>query len=67
MIRTVFVDAACFVSLINPRDQMHQTAINALSAVDGAELLTTDAVRYSITTPSVGITSGAKRYESSKI
>ena len=44
MIRTVFVDAACFVSLINPRDQMHQTAINALSAVEGAELLTTDAV-----------------------
>jgi uncharacterized protein len=44
MIRTVFVDAACLVSLINPRDQMHQPAIEALSAVEGAELMTTDAV-----------------------
>jgi uncharacterized protein len=44
MIRTVFVDAACLVSLINPRDQMHQNAIEALSMIEGAELMTTDAV-----------------------
>ena len=30
MIRTVFIDAACFVSLINPRDGMNQKARNAL-------------------------------------
>jgi uncharacterized protein len=44
MIRSVFIDAACIVSLINPRDQKHQTAQDALNEVRGAELVTTDAV-----------------------
>ena len=44
MIRTVFIDAACLVSLINPRDQNHQKARDALSGVQGAQLVTTDAV-----------------------
>jgi uncharacterized protein len=44
MTRSVFIDAACVVSLINPRDQMHQAAQNALEAVRGSELVTTDAV-----------------------
>ena len=44
MIRTVFIDAACLVSIINPKDSLHQAAIEALSTVDGAELHTTDAV-----------------------
>jgi uncharacterized protein len=44
VIRTVFIDAACLVSLINPKDSMHITAIEALTGVDGAELHITDAV-----------------------
>jgi uncharacterized protein len=32
------------VSLINPKDSMHATAINALAGVDGTELHITDAV-----------------------
>ncbi len=44
MIRTVFIDAAFLVSLINPRDQNHQKARQALESVRGAQLVTTDAV-----------------------
>ena len=44
MIRTVFIDAAFLVSLINPRDQNHQKAKEALQKVQGAQLVTTDAV-----------------------
>ena len=44
MIRTVFVDAAFLVSLIHPRDQNHQKAKAALQGVQGAQLVTTDAV-----------------------
>jgi uncharacterized protein len=44
MIRTVFIDAAFLVSLINPRDQNHQKAREALQSVRGAQLVTTDAV-----------------------
>jgi uncharacterized protein len=44
VIRTVFIDAACLVSLINPKDSMHTSAIEALTGVDGAELHITDAV-----------------------
>jgi uncharacterized protein len=44
MIRTVFIDAAFLVSLINPRDQNHQKAREALVGVQGAQLVTTDAV-----------------------
>jgi uncharacterized protein len=42
--RTVFIDATCLVSLINPRDQNHQKARDALSGVQRAQLVTTDAV-----------------------
>ncbi len=44
MMRTVFIDAAFLVSLINPRDQNHQKARVALENVRGAQLVTTDAV-----------------------
>jgi uncharacterized protein len=42
--KAVFVDAACLVSIINPRDQLHQVAVNALELAEGTELITTDAV-----------------------
>jgi uncharacterized protein len=44
MIRTVFIDAACLVSLINPRDGMHQKARDAFDAARDAQFVTTDAV-----------------------
>lgn len=44
MTRRVFIDASCLVSLINPLDQSHEAAKNALNNVRGAELITTDAV-----------------------
>ena len=44
MTRTVFIDASCLVSLINPLDQNHEVAKNALDVVRGAEFITTDAV-----------------------
>ncbi len=42
--KTVFLDTAFLVALINPNDQLRPQALAALEELDGVELMTTDAV-----------------------
>jgi predicted nucleic acid-binding protein len=42
--KTVFLDTAFLVALINPNDQLSPQALAALEELDGTESMTTDAV-----------------------
>jgi predicted nucleic acid-binding protein len=43
-LRQVFADTAYWIALANPFDQHHDAAIQASASLDGARILTTDAV-----------------------